>query len=367
MRSIHVSKLATLFAALALAGCGASQSGGLDGNVTYDESSLSMKGGHDHRSHQGRSCDGTHPETSTGTSSSCEKLDAGLVALAKSSVDMTGQGRVKGDTLVAHDSKMKMSGQARIEGTLFKGDNVKFTSTGQASAARIGRLTNDPSAALIASSKALAAKSATQLSNDLRDGQVISLRAGENVISVRGDVRLSGKNEIVFDGQSGDKVVLNVGGTFDMSGQSKIKVRGSLKRENVVINVHGKDCGGVKLTGQAEVDGSILAPSREVMLTGQAKVRGVVVAARVHMSGQAEITGSANLCMPTEDEWNPDPRPPTPEPTPAPTPAPTPMPMPEPTPAPTPAPTPMPEPTPAPTPAPTPVPSPTPVIPPDNL
>jgi choice-of-anchor A domain-containing protein len=103
--------------------------------------------------------------------------------------------------------------------------------------------------------------------------------ASENVLDIT-NLSLSNSTLTLNDnGYSGAKFIINVTGTFSVTGNSSIKITGGGTGADIIFNIEGTGS-TVSLTGSSSssIVGTILAPQRNVNLSGGGTLTGAVLA-----------------------------------------------------------------------------------------
>lgn len=99
-------------------------------------------------------------------------------------------------------------------------------------------------------------------------------------------IQLSG-GTLDINGPSGDKVILYLNGELTLTG-GNILVSGGLSSKNVLVYLSGSTA-GTGVINNATVDGTILAPQRDVVVEGTSVVQGGVYANQVTVNSPAEV------------------------------------------------------------------------------
>jgi len=113
---------------------------------------------------------------------------------------------------------------------------------------------------------------------------------GNYIFNVAG-INLSGNDTITLSAPTGSTFVLNVSGSFQLSGSTHISLAGGLTAADVLYNVLGT--GNVAFSGggnSSGIDGILLAINRDVMLS-PVLINGAVIAKDINMSSGASVLG----------------------------------------------------------------------------
>jgi choice-of-anchor A domain-containing protein len=191
----------------------------------------------------------------------------GVLQLGNGKVSISGGG-VSGDVAVGPEGVFAISGPSFVTGRLFLTSGDTFSRSGSAVIGNIVQnadLTTAINAAMLTSAVD-AQLGCAQSFTTWRSSKIINGVAGDNVICVQ-NVALSGGSHITLNGPAGARFIINVLGSFAMSGSGSIRVSGGASPNGVVYNLIGTG-NDAALSGGSAVDGSILAVSRNVNLSG---------------------------------------------------------------------------------------------------
>ena len=106
------------------------------------------------------------------------------------------------------------------------------------------------------------------------------------------NINLSGGKVITLSGASGTPLIIRVTGAFNLSGSSKliINTNSGLQPKDVLYDLVGSGS-AVTVTGGGQIDGTILAPDRDVKLS-VVKVNGEVISGKnITIVSGAEVAG----------------------------------------------------------------------------
>jgi hypothetical protein len=192
-------------------------------------------------------------------------------------VSITGPaGGIIGDIGIGPNGKLSITGDEFVTGMIFLDSGAKYSKSGGGAAPV--PMSADLSMAIsdaIAASQNLGGLMCDQTFANLKTQQTITAtHAGLNVICV-GNVALNGKTVTLDNGGFGAQFVLNVTGSFKLTGGGKILVGGTLQPSDVLYNVLGTTGGDVAFSGggggtgccKAQVDGTLLAVNRKIALS----------------------------------------------------------------------------------------------------
>jgi choice-of-anchor A domain-containing protein len=200
---------------------------------------------------------------------------------------MTGPaGGIQGSVCIGPGGHLSMSGSQFITGNVVLSPGATISKSGSTTTGPVinnADLSAQISAAQTASANAAAMCSS--FSGNLTNAQTITGNAGVNVLCVQ-NVNLSGGKVITLTGPAGASFVINVQGSFTLTGGSDIVVGGSLQPKDVLFNLIGSGSdvafsggGGGTNCCNAVVDGTILALNRKIALS-PGLVRGEIISGR---------------------------------------------------------------------------------------
>ncbi len=245
-----------------------------------------------------------------GIAAACAVLQGGSIARHPSQLQISGPpGGVEGNLCIGPGSQLHASGTS----PLFDGAVLRSGGAGSLPAATCSSsnpniacptATSDLSAQIQACAIAASyagvqqctmgtdySQSLTAIASGSRNNLTIS-GSGDEVLCVS-DVTLTGQTLLELTGLPGTTFVINVkaGGTFSVTGKSQIKVDGTnVTTDHVLYNVMGAGH-SVQLTGQSEIDGSLIAADRDVQLSAPSIVNGTVCGGQ-----DIQLTGGVMIC-----------------------------------------------------------------------
>jgi hypothetical protein len=119
----------------------------------------------------------------------------------------------------------------------------------------------------------------TYAHTDISTNTTFNLTAPGNYVFDVGGVTLTSDPTLTIDGPVGAKVVIDISGPFLVLNGGKIVVEGGILAKNVLIDLTGRS-GGTGIVYNGTVEGTILAPHRDVAVLGDSFVQGRVIARR---------------------------------------------------------------------------------------
>jgi Lysyl oxidase len=226
-----------------------------------------------------------------------------VLQLGGGKVDLTGPaGGVDGHTCIGPSGELAMSGSQFVAGDVRLGAGATFSKSGSTivgGTVLSGEdLSSEVDAAKTVSADA-AAKTCTQNLGTLKTTQTILANGGPGptVLCVQ-DVDVTTGSVITLSGGPGDTFIINVTGKFKVNG-GRIVVAG-VQPSDVLYNVRGlgeqvafSGGGGGTDCCKASVDGTLLAPDRDIALS-PGLVDGAVISGR----NISIVSGAAVSCPP---------------------------------------------------------------------
>jgi choice-of-anchor A domain-containing protein len=227
----------------------------------------------------------------------------GIGSASSTSISMSGSSSVRGtvaNTGVANAGNVNMSGSSLISGTLSLNTAGSLNKSGTSTVAG-GVLQNTATdgvldqavADALAASQSAASLPATITSptsvviSNPSQNVTITGGAGINVLNITNIVISNGT--LTLNAPQGGSFIMNVSGSFALSGTSKIVLAGGITPSDVLYNFVGTG-GGVAMSGGASVTGSILAPQRGIALSN-AIVTGEIISggSGIAFSGTTQV------------------------------------------------------------------------------
>jgi hypothetical protein len=179
----------------------------------------------------------------------------------------SGPLRVNGNVGVGDHAQLNFSGGGQINGrvdfsstaTLNTGGNTITGGTHQIDFSALNTAVQNE----VTSLNSLAA---TQTFSSITNATTLTSAGGQNVISVTGDIHLSGGN-FVLNGSPSDTFIFKIGGTMELSGDTHIVLTGGLKPSNVLWDFIGSGS-QFQTSGNSVTEGIFLAPDRVINING---------------------------------------------------------------------------------------------------
>ena len=205
---------------------------------------------------------------------------------------------VQGDVGVAGSGNIVLKDNATIDGNLYYRSNGTLrlqdnaTITGARFNDQDSLLDNGVEEALNASSRAFgleATRPNTTMSLKGQQSRVITGAPGETVVLKLDYFTMSGNSALTLQGTATTTFIINVKGQFSLSGNAQIVLSGGVQWDDVLFNVRG-DGEAASLSGNARLEGILMASRGMVHLRGQSTVIGTVIADRVLLNGNSTVT-----------------------------------------------------------------------------
>jgi len=194
---------------------------------------------------------------------------------------MSGSSQIFGLVYLDSMSSYKLSGGSTISG----GSPVQGAATdsllGQAAT---GSLSLTPQATTLLASPQMSIIIKSPLDSMTQTGG-----SGEYVLDLR-DLMISNGGTLILDAPTDGKFIINISGTFSLSGGSDITLSGGLTASSVLINVLGTGH-DVAISGGSSVAGILVAPGRKITLSGGSTVNGELVGggSAIVLSGASKV------------------------------------------------------------------------------
>jgi len=224
----------------------------------------------------------------------------GIGTASNTSVSMSGSSSVTGVVAnmgVANAGNLSMSGSSLIDGTLLLNTAGRLNRSG---ASRIaGEVEQDTDADGVLDQAAADALVASQTAAALP--ATITSITNINITSPSQSVTITGSAEtnvlhltklnitsgtLTLNAPPGGTFIINISGSFNLTGGSRIVLTGGITPCDVLYNIVG-NVGNVSMTGKSALSGILLAPERQISL-GPGLITGEVIA------GGRQITFSGN-------------------------------------------------------------------------
>jgi probable HAF family extracellular repeat protein len=212
-----------------------------------------------------------------------------------STVSITGPSAVNGSVCVGSNGALSMSGSAKVSEMVELATGARFSASGSATTGGVNKnvdLSSRVAAAQNASSSAAAMCST--YSGSVSTTQTITGTGSAKTLCLQ-NVNLSGGNVLTLTGPSGTAFIINVAGTFTLTGGSKIIVAGAVQPKDVLINVVGTGQDAA-LTGSSSVQGTLLAPNRKINVSASFVTGQVVSGQNIAITSGGQVNCS---CTPS--------------------------------------------------------------------
>ena len=213
-------------------------------------------------------------------------------------VNMSDRAVVVGDVGAAGTGNVTLSGQAKLKGRLYYHTGGTLTQSGSAGTAD-GKFQDAATDTLLnqaamdaqnasdqAFGLAVSPQYASLTSVNISGGKNMTITGSGCVVLKLTDFAMSG-GTFTLQGTAGTSFIINVSRQFSLSGPSKIVLGTGILSQDVLFNIRGT--GTVSLSGNAKLDGILLATNRSVSILGNATVRGEVIANSVNISGNGSV------------------------------------------------------------------------------
>ncbi len=220
---------------------------------------------------------------SLGSDSSNDRLSGSALvqgdfaAAGTGSITVTDNATINGNVYYGNNRTGRMAGSGTITGTRFRNQDVML---------------NDSVNEAMAASRAAANFAATRAFSeiDLEQGQNLTLSGapGETVVLNLRNFQMSGNSTLTLQGAPNTTFIINVRNQFSLVDYASIVLAGGVDWNDVLFNVRGK-VGDVRLSGNARLQGILLANRRSVRLSDQAVIRGEVIADSILIQDAGQI------------------------------------------------------------------------------
>ena len=218
-----------------------------------------------------------------------------VLELDGGSVDITGPSGVVGDICIGPGGKLRMTGGSFTTNVRLDA-SATFTQSGGGSRGTTFQpvdLSPEITDANTAVTNAGGLPCALNLGT-ISAATTITATADPTVACVD-NINLSGGKVITLKGAAGTSLIIRVTGVFTLSGSSKIIIdaTSALQPKNVLYDLVGSGS-ALTITGGGQIDGTILAPDRDVKLS-VVKVNGEVISGK----NITIVSGAAVKCPPS--------------------------------------------------------------------
>ena len=210
---------------------------------------------------------------------------------------LTDDAFVEGDVGIAGNGNLRLRGNSTIQGNLYYRSNgtLQLGNNATITAAQFNNqdavLDNGVTEAINASNDAFALtpnRLGSSITLGGNNNTTITGAPGETVVLKLNYLEMSGNATLTLEGTATTTFIINVKNQFSLSGNSQITLSGGLEWDDVLFNVRGNGS-DVCLTGNARLEGILMANRRTVILGAHATVRGAVIADRVRLNGNSRV------------------------------------------------------------------------------
>jgi hypothetical protein len=211
--------------------------------------------------------------------------------------DLSDSAYIAGDVSAAGNGNMSLSGNAVIDGNLYCRSNGNLEISGDA---RItgARYYSEDLALDDGANEAFNFSNAAFALPRNRSYRNIRLRGarsttvvgapGETVVLTLRNFSLTGNTTFILRGTATTMFIINVRRQFSLSGNARIVLSGGVQWDDVLFNVRGKSR-GPSLSGNASLQGILMANERIAGLSDNSIVTGEVIADAVTLRGASQI------------------------------------------------------------------------------
>lgn len=174
---------------------------------------------------------------------------------------------ITGNVAVGPQGKLSVAAPSSVNGTLFRDPSATVSGTnnvlGGVQVMNLTQAVNDA----INASNAFAALAPTQVLASIKSAISFTGNGADNVISLKGDINLGGKNNITLSGGTNDYFIFNIAGGMTLGGSASIVLAGGVTANHVLFNFIGA---GKELTSKVGnvIQGTVLAIDRDITFHG---------------------------------------------------------------------------------------------------
>jgi hypothetical protein len=222
-------------------------------------------------------------DTTTADTFSGSTYVKGDVGVAGSgNITMSG-GTIDGDLYYRSNGTLKMSGSAKITGARnHNADALLDDHYNRANMVDMHAFTfNDHGGYLVNGM----AQTLTNVSGN-NNITVHATTPGTDVVLKLTNFQRTG-GTFTLDGTN-NNFIINVSNQFSLSGSAKIVLSGNITWDDVLFNVHGPGS-DVQMSGNAYLEGVLMATKRKVSVSNMALVKGEIIANKITLSGSAQV------------------------------------------------------------------------------
>jgi choice-of-anchor A domain-containing protein len=217
------------------------------------------------------------PATLAQTNTVCLKDTISILSLA-GTVNLAGADQIVGDVVALDNSTVQIGKDVHLHGALYL-DSGAQSNEGNSMMITGGTIQGDLSdsqSRITEFIMSLSSLSATQEFEAIATDKTITSTGHLNVIAVN-ELTLNGGQKLTLKGAPSDIFILNVSGNFSTGGRGGIILAGGLGPPNVIINSSGSGS-DVQIGGSDEINGTVIAYNRAIVLGGGDTIRGALIA-----------------------------------------------------------------------------------------
>ncbi len=214
---------------------------------------------------------------------------------------LSGSALVQGDFGAAGAGSLTVKDNATISGNVYygRGRSERIAGSGTMTGTRfrdqdfiLNDAVNEAMAASEAAANFAATRNFSQINLEQSQNLGLSGAPGETVVLSLRDFRMSGNSTLTLQGAPDTTFIINVTRQFSLSDNARIVLAGGVSWNDVLFNVRGKGS-SVRLSGNAWLEGILLANQRSVRLRDQAVIQGELIADSVRIQGAGQINHPA--------------------------------------------------------------------------
>lgn len=210
--------------------------------------------------------------------------------------DYTGQANIFGDVGAAGNGDVDLRGNAIIHGDLYyhQGGTLKVKNHGTVTgvihndAASDTLLNQGVADAMNASNQAFALPVTPAYSSLTKIDHSMTITGSGCIVLKLTDFVLNGKDTLTLTGTAGTTFIINVTKGFSLADSAKIVLGPGISFNDVLFNVRGTGS-DVKLSGNSNLQGILMANQRKVVMNDNAFVKGEVIANHIDLNKNAVI------------------------------------------------------------------------------
>lgn len=219
--------------------------------------------------------------------SECLAVNASVIGLSDTQMDISGNGNVQGSVVLLGDSRLSMVGNAKVQGGVFVGDRDRILKD---ETSFIGIIIEHDltifEPLLLTFGEKLRQFRPTVVLDRIRSSTVLRGNGFLNVIQVNGDVALASDEVLTIQGSEHDLFVIRVAGNAAFSGNASVSLQGGVSARNILFVLTG-DGATLQITGSGRIIGSWFAARGNALISGNGRTEGAIFA-----SGTIQIVGN---------------------------------------------------------------------------